>query len=517
MDLSVSTTSCRQSTARVGQGAISYESQRQRYASFSCYAYWLVGNMDSSRRNASIHVLDDDSLLHVFYLCRPLFWDEDVIADWTYNGRWWYAPSHVCRRWRDIVLGSVTHLGLSLLCTYGTPVAEMLAHSPPLPVVVGYFKNRELTTEDQEGIILALKQRDRVRRVRLYSAGTILQKLIVAMDEEYPILEYLYITLPPNDNSMILRFPGKLQAPHLRHLELQGFALPTEFRLLTTAVGLVALHLIMIDPSTYFHPNTLLQWISLMPHLEVLRTRFEFSIPNCEVERQFIHTPIIAPITLPNLHRFHFCGVSTYLEALVHRITTPRLEKLEIEFFNQLTFSVPRLLQYIIAAENFRVGNAVLIFSDKLVGVGVYPYGVPIGPTNEYALGIVVNCCHLDWQASSTAQIFNSLGQIFSAVEQFALQHHVHNKSSEEHNDVDRTEWRKLFRPFSNVKTLRIHRGLVEDLSRCLELEDGELPLELLPELQEIRFYGSGDIGDAFTSFIDTRRNAGRPVTLVHL
>ena len=359
--------------------------------------------------------------------------------------------------------------------------------------------------------------RDRVRRVRLGNSGTILQKLIVAMDEEYPILEYLYITLPFDDDSMILRFPETLQAPHLRHLDLQGFAVPIGSPLLTTAVGLVTLILNMVHPSTYFHPNTLIQWISLMPHLETLMIGFELSILNREVEGQLIHTPIIAPITLPNLHVFHFRGVSSYLEAVVHRITTPRLEKLEITFYNQVTFSVSRLLQFINAAENFRLGSAVIPFSDNLVGSGVYPFGVSFGPTNVYALGIAVSCCHLDWQVSSMAQISNSLGQIFSAVEHLALQHYVHSKSSEEHNDVDHTEWRKLLRPFSNLKTLEIDRGLVKDLSRCLELEDGELPLELLPELQEITFDGSGDTNDAFTSFIDTRRNAGRPVTLVRL
>ena len=454
----------------------------------------------------------------MFYLCQPFFRDEDRSADWTYNGYWWYTLAHVCRRWRNVILGSATYLGLSLLCTYGTPVADMLAGSPPFPLVVGYFRNdRVLTTEDEEGIILALKQCDRVRRVRLDNASTILQKLILAMDEEYLILEYLNITLLLNDNSMILRFPGTLQAPHLSHLELQGFSFPIGSSLLTTAVGLVTLHLDMVHPSTYIHPNTLLQWISLMPHLETLIICFEFSIPNREVERQLTHTPIIAPITLPNLHDFHFRGVSSYLEALVHRITTPRLEKLKINFFNQLTFSVPRLLQFIIAAEHFRLGNAVLTFSDKDVGAGVYPYGVSFGA--KYALGIVVLCCHLDWQASSLAQISNSLSQIFSAVEHLALQLDVHSEPSGEHNDVDHwhTEWRKLLRPFSNVKTLQIHRGLVKYLSRYLKLEDGELPLDLLPELQEITFYGSGDTGDALTSFTVTRRNAGRIITLVDL
>jgi hypothetical protein len=58
--------------------------------------------------------------------------------------------------------------------------------------------------------------------------------------------------------------------------------------------------------------------------------------------------------------------------------------------------------------------------------------------------------------------------------------------------------------------------GSSKNLSHCLRLEDGELRLELLPELQELTYFGSRDIGDAFTSFIDSRQNAGRPVTLVH-
>ena len=470
--------------------------------------------MDNRPRTVSIHILDDNSLLHVFYLYRPLFRDEDDIAEWRYNGHWWYALAHVCERWRNILLGSATYLGLSLLCTYGTPVADMLAHSPPLPLVVGYFThNRELTTEDEEGIILALKQHDRVRRVRLHNACTIIQKLIVAMDEECPTLEFLYISRPIEDNTTILRFPESFQASHLRYLSLGSFALPIGSRLLTTAVGLVTLHLVMVHPSTYFRPNTLIQWILPMPQLETLDIFLQFSIPNRDVEMQLTHTPVIAPITLPNLHRLRFRGVSTYLEALVHRITTHRLKELYIEFSNQLTFFIPRLLQFIIAAENFRLGNAVLSFSNKSVGAGVYPYG----ETNEYALGIVVTCHHLDWQASSMAQICNSLSQIFSAVEHLTLRDKVHSKSSEEHNDVDHTEWRKLLRPFNNVKTLRIRKGLVKDLSRCLELEDTEPRLELLPELLRLEYSGSGDTGDAFASFVDARRNADRPITLVRL
>ncbi len=131
------------------------------------------------------------------------------------------------------------------------------------------------------------------------------------------------------------------------------------------------------------------------------------------------------------------------------------------------------------------------------------------------ALSINVACWHLDWQVSSVAQNFNVLNQIFPAVEHLTLVHEVHSRSSEEHNEVDRTEWRKLLRPFTNVKTLLIDDGLVTELSRCLRLEGGEDPLEILPELQELEYSGSGNANDAFTPFVDARQNAGRPVTLI--
>jgi hypothetical protein len=524
MGLCVSTNSRRQSTGRVGQGAISdVESQQHRYASFNGYAYWLLsehGPWGNRPRTVSIHMLDDDSLLHVFYLYRPFLSGEDQDDhdrllggnEIETRGRWWYTLVHVCQRWRSIIFRSASYLGVFLVCTYGTPVADMLEHSPPLPLAIHYTtEGREITTDDEQGITFALKQRDRVLRVRLTMPDTsLLEKFIAVMDEEYPILEHLNIGSQIEDVSTILIIPETLQAPHLRLLWLRGFALPMGSLLITTAVSLVTLFLVMVHPSMFFHPNTLLQWISLMPQLERLAIYFDFLIPNRNVEIQLMHTPIIAPVTLPNLRYFQFHGVSTYLEALVHRITTPRLEKLNIEFINQLTFFVPCLLEFLNTTENLRFDSATFGFFDGEVNVALSYRGEA-----EFAFGLRIYCWHLDWQVSSMAQISNSLSQMFSAVEHLDLIHEVHGRSSEEHNQVDRTEWRKHLGPFTNVKTLSIDNGLVEDLSHCLQLEGGELPLELLPELQELTYSGSAETGDGFTSFIDARQNAGRPVTLV--
>ena len=126
------------------------------------------------------------------------------------------------------------------------------------------------------------------------------------------------------------------------------------------------------------------------------------------------------------------------------------------------------------------------------------------------AFSIVVYCQHLDQQVSSVAQIFNWSSQIFSAVGHLTLGRSVYSRSFDVRNKAGGTEWREFLRSFSNVKILNVDDGLVKEVSRCLQLDDGEL-LVLLPGLQELIYPGYSDTDDISTSFIDARRNAGRP------
>jgi hypothetical protein len=276
------------------------------------------------------------------------------------------------------------------------------------------------------------------------------------MVEEYPILEYLVMAV--SDNSTALMLPEAFQAPHLQHLLL--FALPMGSRLLTTAVGLATLCLHMEHPPAYFQPNDLLRWISFMPQLEALMLGFSFPDPNRDVEtqRQIAHTHLI----FPNLRWFSFKGASAYLEAVVCRITAPRLVRLKIELFKQLTFSVPRLLQFMNSTDNLRFDSAKFKFKFTNEHVYVEAY---LPEADMCTLAILVNCKHLEWQVSSVAQILNPLSQMFSMVEHLTLEHRERSRSSEEHNEVDRTEWWQLLRSFGNVKTLQVDDGLVEELS----------------------------------------------------
>ena len=113
------------------------------------------------------------------------------------------------------------------------------------------------------------------------------------------------------------------------------------------------------------------------------------------------------------------------MEAVVHYIPAPHLEKLGIFFSNEIMFSVPRLpgvLQFSNTTENLKAE-----FFFESVDVEVYP----CEEAEAYALRIQVPCISLASQVSSIRQIFNELDQRYSEVEHLTLEHRICNRSSE--------------------------------------------------------------------------------------
>jgi len=472
------------------------------------------------RHSTPIDVLDDDSLLNIFCLYRLalLYGGEgDSVhilwrVDW--NGeRWWYKLTHVCRRWRHLILASPSHLGLCLLCAPGTPVVDMLAHSPPFPIIIDHFhrdmdSGDRMTANDVEGIILALKHRNRVRRIRFRTPFTMTKKVIVPIDGKFPILEFMCIAPMHYTNFL---FPNTFQAPQLRHLLLVNLTCPIGSPLLSAAIGLVGLALINIPPSTYFQPHELLHRLSLMPQLEILWIGFDPSDSRNYVDLDVTHMHHATHISLPNLRFFQFRGFNPYSEALLSRITAPHLEVVQVTFWEEETFSVPCLLQFMSTSEDLRLGSAVLSFNGGEAKLSGYP--------NEAARSV------FDMQVeggpghkvSIAAQILNGLSPLFSSVIYLTLDYKDYRWLPELQDEDEPTDWRMILRSFNNVKILLVGKGVIGKLSRSLQSDDGESPNDLLPELKELAYCPTNDNADAFTGFIDARQNAGRPVTLVHL
>ena len=191
-------------------------------------------------------------------------------------------------------------------------------------------------------------------------------------------------------------------------------------------------------------------------------------------------------------------------------MTTPLLETLKIHFFNQLSYAVPRLLQFITTTNALRFSTARFCFHDGGVAVWIFPHS----ETTVFAFYIHVACELLDWQISSMAQIFNVLEPEFSTVVELTLDYTEHSLSSRWDNQADCKLWQKLLGSFWNVKTLRVHEGLVGELSRSLPLDEEPPPLKLLPNLELLVYpEGSHNI-EKFTPFIHQRRLARQPINL---
>jgi hypothetical protein len=481
-------------------------------------------NCDSGL-HSPISILNDDVLLNIFILYGLNFYigEGDPIRDtYTYIWKchWWYHLAQVSRRWRYIIFASPRELDLRLICTQSVPVAEMLAHSPPLPLVVSYDDTfHKVTTEDEEGILLALSHRDRVRRIVLCFSPSSLERLISAMDGEFPILECLVIKpqIKGHPKRASLMLPINFQGPKLHSIHFDGVqvALPMRFPLLTSSLGgLVYLWLEGITQPAYLPPNDIHTQLSYMPQLWKLGIMFESECPGHNVVDS---SPIMTPVTLPNLRSFSFKGGSAYLESLLAGISAPVLTNVGIDYFHEIELPVPRLLQFIQSSMFLTFKTFKLGFWGEYSDWGNYGYFVadPQLVSREY-LYVKISCSHLDSQVASAVQIINTLSPLLSVVEGLYL---VYTESRRPLpavlpvDRIDRIQWREILRSFSGVRTLHVKEELVRVISQSLRSEDGESPLELLPNLERLTYSGS-EITDMFAPFTKQRRAAGHLVTV---
>jgi hypothetical protein len=102
----------------------------------------------------------------------------------------------------------------------------MLTYSLPLPLIIDYGdEDREVTVQDEEGILFALRRRRRVRYIRLSMPCSNLRRLLAILDGEFSMLENIYIK-PLTNGDHGLSIPKTFNAPHLRHFVLRNITYP---------------------------------------------------------------------------------------------------------------------------------------------------------------------------------------------------------------------------------------------------------------------------------------------------
>jgi hypothetical protein len=369
----------------------------------------------------------------------------------------------------------------------------MLAHSPPLPLTIRYDTYRRMRAEDESGILLALSHCDRVRHISMENTDG---KFVMVMDNQFPILERVSIH---SWTRVAVDLPVEFQAPNLRHLTLWGASLPIGSPLLTTATGLVILELINILPSD-FPPSYILTRLALMAMLERLSITSQFLIPSRDVESQLHQT--LDTIILPNLRQFRFRGRATYLEGLVAWISAPSLSILRVNLLDQLPLTVSRLCQFMQSSESLTFRAVQVTFRTLSVSLHAVPWKW------DTPFTLQIECGYLGWHVASTVQFFGTLSPVLSFVEQVAFSH---DEQPRWLSIVDRSQWRELLWPFTNVKVIHMKDGLISKILHSLPSDDGE---PLLPNIEEVGYFGGSDPRDAITTFINERQVSGHPVSL---
>ncbi|KAF8263062.1 hypothetical protein EI94DRAFT_1741925 [Lactarius quietus] len=457
----------------------------------------------------TINTLPNEVLLEVFDQYRSI-----RTSNRTGSQGWWYTLVHICRRWRHLVFASSIRLNLQLRCTFGTPVDDMLNHSPPFPLVLDYGPRilKTWTAEDELGLLLASQYLPRVTEIMLSAPELTLAKLTTSMTEMAPRLETLILHSQTSEIVLPKQFLEG-GAPQLRRLILTGAALSPLPPLLSSATSLVSLVLERIPSSAYFSPDSLATLISAMPHLQVLSIGFLSTIPRPGFRGERVLPRVQAARTeLPALTQLIYRGVSAYIEALLSRIRSPRIEDVDISLFNQLTLDLPRTCTFLRELDSLRPTRARIDFAEASAHLTISSPQ----PTASPDIFLSISCARLDFQVSATAQLCAVLSATLEPAEELVLGFHSSAMLEEWRQEIDTGLWWALLAPFRNVGTLRVHVALVDDVDRALRLSPADQPL--LPELRElVLLHGSDQTAlksatAAFSGFIDERDSAGHPV-----
>ncbi|KAH9172680.1 hypothetical protein EDB89DRAFT_879338 [Lactarius sanguifluus] len=434
-------------------------------------------------RRITIGDLSDNDLLKIFHYYLDV------------SPQHWPRLVHICRRWRRIVFASQQALHLRIFCTHGTPVLKTLDCWPAKPIVVRYGGSLDLdppAPEDENNILAALKQSDRVSSISLTITNSLLEKLS-AIEKPFSELEDLILL---SQDSVQLTLPSAFMCgPRLRCIHSTGIAIPT---FLYSSRNLVDLQLHEVLDPLQFSPEALSNALSGMAQLRSLSLQFRSTANHAIVSRRL--WPKGRPV-LPVLSRFNFRGSSRYLERLVARIDAPRLGYIELTLNKKI--NLPTFREFV-----DRIGmhkshrRAHILFSRRAISISLIQPGSPAclklqffcDPLNEQLLFMTRVCGHL------SNFLFNVEDLRISTTRPFGR---------------GGSEWRDLLNSFTGVKWLHLDRDYLINIVRDPQLSDRGYET-MLPPLHILYTPQPGQcpvpLVEAVVSFITSRQPSGHHV-----
>ena len=426
--------------------------------------------------------------------------------------KFWPTLAYVCRRWRQIVFRSPKGLDLRLYCERGRPVSRSLDFWSAVPIVVRYGgspsvpSDDPLSPEDEDDIVVALKQSGRVHSINLTITSSLLPKFLT-IEEPFTELEELVLL---SRNNVQLTIPGTFRwGPRLHRLHSTRISFPALPQLLSSSKDLVDLQLHEIPSIGYVSPKAFANALSGMTRLQSIS--LHFLSPTSRPSHVSVQSPGVR-VVLPALTRLKFRGASEYLNDFVTRIDTARLKDIEVTFFNQLIFDISQLVRFIDRIEVQKLHReAVIRSSGGAVSLAFAQ------PGNYARFTLQISCEHLDWQSSSMAQIcgqFSTSGFLFGGVTDLLINT---TQPSSGQGNADSEHWPELIHSFSSIEKFSLQAGgLMTNILRALQAAVWES--DPLPALKFLCIAGvtSCDLLAAIRSIVTPLQASGRLVQVTH-
>ncbi|KAI9454583.1 hypothetical protein BJY52DRAFT_1188866 [Lactarius psammicola] len=350
--------------------------------------------------------------------------------------------------------------------------------------------HRPPASEDEDSLLAALEQSDRVYSIGLTVSSSLLNKLST-ISRPFSGLEKLRVLVGPS--------------PSYSPLDQDCLSLPPSASL--PSRDLVDLQLNEIPGVGYFSPEAFANALCGVTQLETLSLHF-LSLPP---RRNY---PALPPpswdrVNLPTLTCFRYRGISKYLDNLVARINAPRLGDIDITFFSQPTLDAWQLGLFINCIEMWRSPlRAEILSSRGAISISI----TSTQPGTLARLGLQISCEQLDWQLSFISQICDHFFSFLFSVGDLGI---MTIGSSSVPDDMDNEQWLRLIRAFGGAKDFRVAGELVTDVLCAIRPTDEEHNTAL-PSLRNLHVQNPmsmrGPPRDSVESFVTQRRLSGHPL-----
>ena len=332
-----------------------------------------------------------------------------------------------------------------------------------------------------------------------------LENMVAVMQVPFPMLTRLEIYSTDKTGPVLpAAFLGG-SAPRLQTIVLREIPFPTLPVLLLSTSNLISLALSMIPHTGYISPEVMVVSLAALTKLENLLITFQ----SVTFRPEHIRPPPVTRIVLPALTTFTFQGSFAYLENLVTQIDSPQLDRILVNYPNQL-FDV-LVAQQLAKFLDRSMGPKLTLLRHARVSFGyyftfsMYRHPVPLSISH-------ISCEGIDRQLSNIAQSFRRFSTTLSNVVHLRFEVQPGN-SRQFVEGTDDVEWLLFLRQFPSVQSLYVSQDLTGLIALALEDINVTTVAEVLPSLDLICLEGRP--ASSIERFVAARQLSGRPVTVV--